>query len=229
MERDELERRRRRMMTEIDLDYAETARWTGRPALSAAVRAALDAVPRHRFVPEDMAEAAYVNHAMPIGHGQTISQPYIVALMTDLLDLTPDHRVLEIGTGSAYQAAILSRLAAWVFSIETVPALAEQARRRLADLGCGNVTVRLGDGWQGWPEQAPFDRIIVTAAPETVPPALIAQLRPGGRMVLPIGPAGFAQSLCVYDKDLDGGLHRHDTLPVAFVPMVKPHRVSRED
>lgn len=218
------------MVEEVEAEVAETSRWTGRAVLSAAVRRALDEVPRHRFVPESLAEAAYVNHALPIGHGQTISQPYIVAIMTELLDLSPDHRVLEIGTGSAYQAAILCRLAGQLFSIEMVPELAEQARRRLAELGCGNVRVRVGDGWEGWPDQAPFDRIICTAAPEILPPKLVEQLTPGGVMVLPLGPpGGFSQSLQVYHKNEHGALHGRDTLPVAFVPMVKTRKGSRSD
>lgn len=222
MKQSELDRRRQRMVDEVEQEYEETVRWTGRSAMSAAVRAALAELPRHRFVPGTMIDIAYVNHAMPIGHGQTISQPYIVAIMADLLDVDPSHRVLEIGTGSAYQAAVLCRLAGQVFTIETVAELAEEAKRRLAELGCGNVTVRLGDGWQGWPEEAPFDRIIATAAPETVPQHLAEQLKPGGRMVLPIGPAGLFQWLRVYDKDQDGRLHGRETLPVVFVPMIKP-------
>lgn len=214
--------RRRRMVDEVAQEYAETAACTGRQAMSPRVRAALAAVPRHLFLPDDRRDMAYVNRAMPIGHGQTISQPFIVALMTDLLDVEPHHRVLEIGTGSAYQAAILSRLAGRVYSIEAIAELAEEARRRLAELGCGNVQVRHGDGWLGWPEEAPFDRIIVTAAPDIVPPRLAEQLAPGGRMVLPIGPVGLAQSLYVCEKSPDGRLRGRDTLPVAFVPMVRP-------
>jgi protein-L-isoaspartate(D-aspartate) O-methyltransferase len=174
-------------------------------------------VPRHRFVPPEMQEAAYDDTALPIGLGQTISQPYIVAFMTEALELKPGDRVLEIGTGSGYQAAVLSLLAREVYSIEIIEALGKKAEARLKQLGYANVRVRIGDGYRGWPESAPFDAIIVTAAPPDVPPTLVAQLGPGGRMVIPVGQ---------YEQDLirlrrtTRGLERESLLPVRFVPMV---------
>jgi protein-L-isoaspartate(D-aspartate) O-methyltransferase len=188
-----------------------------RGVTSPQVLAAMEQVPRHLFVPESERDQAYEDHPLPIGGGQTISQPYVVALMTALLDLTPRSRVLEIGTGSGYQAAVLSRLAAEVYTIEIVPALGERARDTLARLGYGNVRVRLGDGYRGWPEAAPFDAIVLTAAPHSVPPPLIAQLKPGGRLVVPVG--GFDQDLMVLTKAPDGSIKQEKVLPVRFVPM----------
>ena len=176
-------------------------------------------VPRHRFVPDGEGYGAYYNHPLPIGHGQTISQPYIVALMTDLLQLDKEDTVLEVGTGSGYQAAILSELAGKVYSIEIVAPLAERAAKLLRELGYANVEVRAGDGHAGWPEHAPYDSIIVTAAPDEVPQALIAQLKPGGRMAIPVGEGWFAQELLLITKDIDGISHRRDILPVRFVPL----------
>ena len=182
-------------------------------------RRVLDAmreVPRHRFVPEGYRGEAYTDYPLPIGEGQTISQPYIVALMTSLLDLDGDESVLEIGTGSGYQAAVLARLVRQVYSIEILPALGEQARRTLSDLGVTNVEVRVGDGYKGWPEKAPFDGIIVTAAPERVPEPLIQQLKIGGKLVIPVG--NFWQNLLVITKTADG-VEKRTVLPVRFVPM----------
>jgi protein-L-isoaspartate(D-aspartate) O-methyltransferase len=176
-------------------------------------------VPRHLFVPEPVRARAYGDLPLPIGDGQTISQPYIVALMSQLLGAGADHRVLEIGTGSGYQAAVLSLLAKEVFSIELVPRLATDAREKLGKLGYANVTVRAGDGYQGWPEQAPFDRIILTAAPDEIPPALLDQLKPGGRLVAPVGDS--RQQLVVVEKDFNGQLRRRTILGVRFVPMVR--------
>ncbi|HVT61486.1 MAG TPA: protein-L-isoaspartate(D-aspartate) O-methyltransferase [Thermoanaerobaculia bacterium] len=181
------------------------------------VLAAMEQVPRDRFVPEGERRGAYGDHPLPIGFGQTISQPYVVALMSSLAVLTPRSRVLEIGTGSGYQAAVLSRLAGSVYSIEIVPPLAERARRTLAELGFGNVHVRVGDGFRGWPEEAPFDAIVLTAAPPAVPPPLLEQLAPGGRMVLPLG--GVEQDLLVLTKQPDGSITRESVIPVRFVPM----------
>jgi protein-L-isoaspartate(D-aspartate) O-methyltransferase len=181
---------------------------------------AMLAIPRHLFVPEALRSRAYEDYPLPIGHGQTISQPYIVALMTELLDPRKDQRVLEIGTGSGYQAAVLSLLAGQVFSIEIVPELARSSAELLRKLGYRNIFVRAGDGYRGWPEQAPFDRIILTAAPPDIPQALIAQLKPGGRLVAPVGATAFDQELIVVNKTADGKLHRRSSIPVRFVPMV---------
>lgn len=174
-------------------------------------------VPRHRFVPEDQQRRAYNDHPLPIGHGQTISQPYIVALMTQLAAPKPGDRALDVGTGSGYQAAVLAELCKEVFSIEIVEPLAEQAKKRLAELGYKNVQVRAGDGYRGWPEHAPFDVIIVAAAPTHVPQPLIDQLAPGGRLVLPVG--GYPQQLTLITKSADGTIRRRVIAPVLFVPM----------
>ena len=177
---------------------------------------ALRRVERHRFVPPDLQERAYDDGALPIGEGQTISQPYIVSIMTELLKLGGDERVLEIGTGSGYQAAVLAELVSHVYTIEIVERLARQAEARLLALGYGNVTVRLGDGYRGWPEEAPFDAIIVTAAPDHVPQPLVDQLREGGRMVIPVG--GGAQDLVLLVKE-QGKIREEQIIPVRFVPM----------
>ncbi len=178
---------------------------------------ALRKVPRHRFVPPEMLPSAYEDSALPIGLGQTISQPYVVAFMTEALELQPQDRVLEIGTGSGYQAAVLSLLAREVYSMEIVERLGREAEARLKEMGYANVRVRIGDGYRGWPEAAPFDAIIVTAAPPDVPPALVAQLRPGGRMVVPVGR--YVQNLIRLRRTAKG-LERESLLPVRFVPMV---------
>jgi len=179
---------------------------------------AMSRVPRHEFVPVAERDSAYDDMPLPIGHEQTISQPYIVALMTELLDPRPTDRVLEVGTGSGYQAAVLAGLVAEVYSVERVPALADRAAADLARLGYANVHVRHGDGHAGWPEAAPFDAIIVTCAPEAVPPALPAQLKEGGRMVIPVGPCG-DQELVLLHK-IHGVLKHRSVLPVRFVPMI---------
>lgn len=175
--------------------------------------------PRHLFMPPPVRDMAYADRPVSIGHGQTISQPYIVALMTELLDPSKAQKVLEIGTGSGYQAAVLAPLVKHVYTIEIVPDLARQAAELLSKLGHKNVTVRLGDGYRGWPEQAPFDRIILTAAPPEMPQALVDQLRPGGRLVAPIGQA--FQELVVLEKSADGKVKRRTVASVRFVPMVK--------
>lgn len=180
--------------------------------------AAMGRVPRHRFVPASAAGDAYDDSPLPIGHGQTISQPYVVAYMTEALAPEPTHRVLEIGTGSGYQAAVLAELVAEVFTIEIVPELAATARQALSDLGYTNVHTRTGDGYQGWPEAAPFDRIILTAAPPTLPQALVDQLAVGGILVAPVG-SGW-QTMTIVRKTEDG-ITRRETIPVRFVPMVK--------
>jgi protein-L-isoaspartate(D-aspartate) O-methyltransferase len=188
----------------------------GRDITSAAVIDAMRHVPRHRFVPEEERGSAYTDYPLPIGFGQTISQPYIVAFMSQALELTKQHRVLEIGTGSGYQAAVLGELAGEVYTIEIVGPLADRARTTLEELGYANVHVRTGNGYAGWPEAAPFDRIIVTAAPDEVPPALIAQLEPDGLMVVPVGIG--EQVLQVMRKTPEGMVTTR-TLPVRFVPM----------
>ena len=191
----------------------------GRNALDPKVMAAMKQVPRNEFVPSSYGDAAFDNGPLPIGHGQTISQPYIVALMTDLLELEADDIVLEIGTGSGYQTAILSQLCKQVYTIEYVPALADIAKARLERLGYDIITSITGNGYDGWPEHAPFDAILVTAAAREVPPPLVDQLRPGGRMMIPLGGT-FGQDLVLVSKDEDGSLHRRNVLPVAFVPFV---------
>jgi protein-L-isoaspartate(D-aspartate) O-methyltransferase len=182
---------------------------------------ALRKVPRHLFVPEESRRMAYDDHPLPIGLGQTISQPYIVALMTELARVGKDHIVLEVGTGSGYQAAVLSLLAKRVYTIEYLAPLGEAARKRLAELGYDNVEVRIGNGYHGLPEHQPFDGILVTAASEEVPQALIDQLKPGGRLVIPVGPQAETQMLQVLEKDSKGKVSRKDTIPVRFVPLVK--------
>ncbi len=177
---------------------------------------ALLAVPRHLFVPAHLKERAYDDGALPIGEDQTISQPYIVAKMTELLDLKGDEKVLEVGTGSGYQAAVLGRLVREVYTIEIVPSLARQAEERLERLGYDNIRVRLGDGYRGWQEHAPFDAVIVTAAPDHVPPKLVEQLREGGRMVIPVGTVNQHLTLLVKDRD---GVKEERVIPVRFVPM----------
>ena len=183
---------------------------------SDAVLGAISDVPRHRFVPAAHAASAYDDRPLPIGHGQTISQPFIVAYMTEAAEVTPGEKVLEIGTGSGYQAAVLSRLAGEVYSVEIIPALAEGARALLRELGYENVRVKAGNGYEGWAEHAPFDAIVVTAAPDEVPPALVEQLAVGGRMVIPVGSA--EQEMVVITKTRSGVVERR-TIPVRFVPM----------
>jgi protein-L-isoaspartate(D-aspartate) O-methyltransferase len=177
----------------------------------------MEEVPRHLFVPAAERGEAYADHPLPIGRGQTISQPYIVALMTELLAVSRHSKVLEIGTGSGYHAAVLSRVAGAVYTMEIVPSLGEEAGGTLAELGYANVHVRVGDGYQGWPEEAPFDAILLTAAPARIPEPLLAQLKPGGRMVLPLGTV--QQELLVLTKRPDGTVETRNVLPVRFVPM----------
>ena len=186
----------------------------------ARVLESMRVIPRHLFIDESLWLRAYSDGPLPISSGQTISQPYIVALMTELLQLDEHHVVLEIGTGSGYQAAVLSKLVHWVYTIEIVPELGQSAERTLKRLGYDNVTVRIGDGYQGWPEQAPYDRIIVTAAPEEIPQKLVEQLKPGGRMILPVGSQRRGQDLLVLEKDQAGNVNTRQSIPVRFVPMV---------
>ncbi len=210
---------REQMIAEIEAETGETSRLTGRTRLSTRVRAALAKVRREAFVPEAEAPYAYVNAPLPIGHRQTISQPFIVALMTELLDLQPDDVVLEIGTGSGYQAAILAELARRVYTIELIPELAAAARAALQREGYGTIELRCGDGALGWPEHAPFDAIIITAAAPEIPTALFAQLKPGGRMIAPVGPHAWEQRLVLVRKDEDGRVATQDVMAVAFVPL----------
>jgi protein-L-isoaspartate(D-aspartate) O-methyltransferase len=188
--------------------------------MSPPARLAMAKVERHRLIPEGQRDLAYRNHPLPIGSGQTISQPYIVALSADLLNLKGGESVLDVGTGSGYQAAVLAEIAAKVYSIEIIPSLGNDARKRLEELGYGNIEIRIGDGYQGWPEKAPFDGIVVTAAAPNVPPALVAQLKPGGRMVIPVGSDGEIQYLKVVEKRADGGVSEKRVLRVRFVPLV---------
>jgi protein-L-isoaspartate(D-aspartate) O-methyltransferase len=237
---DETKALRDAMVREVELmaaDYARAQRASGgglhgqahkRGArssrmLAPRVLAALRAVPRHLFVPPDLVSDAYLNRPLPIGYGQTISQPFIVALMTDLLDLAPSDRVLEIGTGSGYQTAILARLVDTVFTIEVVGPLAERAQRTFADLGLANIHTRIGDGSLGWPEAAPFDAILVAAAPAEIPAPLIEQLAPGGRLIIPVG--GKAQQLILVEKQRDQSTVLREIIPVCFVPLTR-HETS---
>lgn len=210
----------KRMLEEIEAETRYTASYTGRKSFNGRVMAAMGEVIREKFVPTNQKAFAYYNGPLSIGYGQTISQPYIVALMTDLLELTPTSVVLEIGTGSGYQAAILSRLAKKVYSIEKVSELADAATRRLKELGYANIETRCCNGYQGWAEKAPFDAIIVTAAASHIPPALIDQLKPGGRMVIPVGQPYMHQELMLLVKDQDGKIRTESILGVAFVPLV---------
>lgn len=211
---------RARLVAEVEAMYAQTRLHTGLTAMSPQVRDALAKVERHRFVPGGQLALAYRNHPLPIGSGQTISQPYIVALSTDLIEPRAGQSVLEIGTGSGYQAAVLAEIVSQVYSIELIPALGKEAAERLRTLGYANIEVRIGDGYAGWPEQAPFDGIVVTAAAPQVPQALLDQLKPGGRLVIPVGGAHDTQELLVLTKRADGSVERRSVLPVRFVPLV---------
>ena len=211
---------RARMLAEIDQMYAETRAETGLAAMAPRVRASLGKVERHRLIPQDQAHLAYRNHPLPIGHSQTISQPYIVALSTDLLAAEPSHVVLEVGTGSGYQAAVLAEIVKQVYTIEIVEPLGRAAESRLAALGYKNIEVRIGDGYKGWPEKGPFDGIVVTAAAPRVPQALVDQLKPGGRMVIPIGERWEVQQLLLITRKADGTVQQKNVLPVRFVPLV---------
>ncbi len=191
------------------------------------VLAAIERVPRHRFVPEHLQPYAYDDRPLPIGSGQTISQPYVVALMTQALQLTPESKVLEIGTGSGYQTAILAELAGEVYTVEVREELQARAKRILQELGYQNIHFRVGDGWEGWPEEAPFDAIIVTAAAPEWPQALIAQLAEGGRMVIPVGKEDWSQTLWLVTK-IDGNLIKESLGPVRFVPLIKPSQSAQD-
>lgn len=214
---------RQRMVAEIVDDVMETASQLGRDRLNPHVLDALRSVKRHEFVPPENRRRAYKNRPLPIGHGQTISQPYMVAIMTDLLDLDPGDKVLEVGTGSGYQAAILAELVDRVYSIEIVAPLGKEAGKRLKRLHYDNVDVRIGDGYYGWKQQSPFDAIIVTAAGSHIPPPLIRQLKPGGRMVVPVGSRFMTQELLLVEKNAEGDVTTRQLLPVIFVPLTGSH------
>ena len=219
----EFDAARRKMVEEVSADAAATSSYSGSSALSPRVVAALEKVERHRFVPAALAALAYLNRPLPIGYGQTISQPFVVALMTDLMRVGEGNKVLEIGTGSGYQAAVLAELAGSVYSIEIIEPLGKQAGSLLKSLGYGNVETRVGDGYYGWPEAAPFDAIMVTAAASHVPPPLIKQLKPGGRMVIPLGTQFMTQYLMLVEKKMDGSVITRQILPVRFVPLTGGH------
>ncbi|MFC1589408.1 protein-L-isoaspartate(D-aspartate) O-methyltransferase [Pseudomonadota bacterium] len=204
----------------IESEVRYTAAYIGKSKLDKRVMKAMAEVPREKFVPTHLQVNAYDNGPLPIGHGQTISQPYIVALMSDLLALEPEHRVLEIGTGSGYQTAILAQLCEKVFSVERIAELSNQAVERFERLKYKNIEARVGNGYLGWPEHAPYDGIIVTAAATHIPQPLIDQLKPGGNLVIPVGVARFSQSLALVKKDLKGEIDVKHVLDVAFVPMV---------
>ena len=209
-----------RMITDIESEVHYTRSMIGKDQLDSRVMDVMARVPREEFVPSELKYAAFDNGPLPIGCGQTISQPYIVALMTDMLQLEPGHRVLEIGTGSGYQTAILSLLCERVYSMEVVEELSEVAVQRLQRLGYDNIETSTGNGYDGWPEHAPYDGIIVTAAATHIPPALIEQLKPGGRLVIPVGQPYSHQELILVEKDRNAESHVKSVLGVAFVPLV---------
>jgi protein-L-isoaspartate(D-aspartate) O-methyltransferase len=211
------------MLEAIRSSVLRTAEYTGKTELSERVMQQMATVPRHEFVIPEQQSRAYLNTPLPIAHGQTISQPLIVALMTDFLDPQPNHIILEVGTGSGYQAAILAGLVSQVYSIEIIPELAKSADQVLRRLGYRNVEVRAGDGYLGWPEHAPFDGIVVTAAADRVPPPLLEQLKPGGKLVIPIESPGGHQELLVIEKMPDGSSSSRSVLPVRFVPLTGEH------
>ena len=209
----------KRMLADIEREVAYTSSLIGKSQLDPRVMAAMGKVSREAFVPADLKYLAYDNGPLPIGHGQTISQPYIVDLMTDLLQPEAEHVVLEVGTGSGYQAAILSLLVKKLFTMERVAALGEASRVRLQSLGYSNIEYCTGNGYEGWPAHAPYDGIIVTAAASHIPPALVEQLKPGGRLVIPVGLPHLPQELLLVEKDGAGETHTRDILGVAFVPL----------
>ncbi len=212
---------RQRMIQDIESEVAFTRHMIGRNHLDPGVMEAMREVPREEFVPPELRYAAFENGPLPIGHGQTISQPYIVALMTDLLKLDTGCRVLEIGTGSGYQTAILSCLCEMVYTVEVLPELSDAAKRMFDKLGYDNIRLRVANGYEGWPEHAPYDGIMVTAAATYIPPALTEQLKPGGRLVIPVGRPYHHQELMLVEKDPQGEIHSRDIIGVAFVPMVE--------
>jgi protein-L-isoaspartate(D-aspartate) O-methyltransferase len=211
------------LVEEIKGNVRDTASYLGRSTLDDRVLKVIGEVPRHEFVPDKLRDSAYRNSPLPIGHGQTISQPYIVAIMTALLDPKPTDRVLEVGTGSGYQAAVLAKLVKHVYTIEIIDPLGRLAEKRLKRLGFENVTTRIGDGYYGWQEQGPFDAIVVTAAASHIPPPLLKQLKPGGRMIIPVGSRFLTQQLVLITKNDDDTLQTKQLLPVMFVPLTGSH------
>ncbi len=209
------------LVADIQAEVRATASYTGRDHLKPSVLKAIRTVPRHRFVAPELEASAYLDAPLSIGHGQTISQPYIVALMTDLAEVGGEARVLEIGTGSGYQAAVLAEIVSEVYSVERVATLAASAARCLDELGYNQVHVKAGDGYQGWPEHAPYDAILVTAAVPEPPTPLLEQLKPGGRLVVPLGRPGAKQELTVITRQADGGFAICAVLPVSFVPFLR--------
>lgn len=220
---EQYQNRRDQMIHEIEQDVRATSQYLNKEALTNEVLEALRTVPRHRFVPEEQVTWAYENRPLPIGHGQTISQPYIVAIMTDLLKLRSNHRVLEIGTGSGYQAAILATIVDQVFTVEIVEPLADMAEERFKKLRYDRIHTRKGDGYYGWKSEAPFDAIVVTAAASHIPPPLVRQLKPGGRLMIPVGSRFTVQQLLLVHKDLLGSVTTEQILPVRFVPLTGNH------
>jgi protein-L-isoaspartate(D-aspartate) O-methyltransferase len=218
MQDDSLINLRQQMVQEIAAHASYVSEHTGRASVDERVLAAMGKVPRHEFVPVELKPYAYANVPLPIGYGKTISQPFIVALMTDLLDIQKDDIVLEVGTGFGYHAAILAELARKVFSVEIVEEVAAQARKRLGRLGYDNIEMRVTNGYYGWSEYAPFDKLLVAAAPDLIPPPLLAQLKPGGKMVIPAGLAG-TQQLMLVDKNADGRVSTREILPVRFAEL----------
>jgi len=214
---------RRQMVELIRQDVIDTRQFTSKTVLDPRVMEVMGKVPRHKFVPSRQRSAAYRNHPLPIGYGQTISQPYIVALMTDLLQVRPGQKIFEVGTGSGYQAAVLAEMGAVVYTKEIIKPLALQVRTRLERLGYKNVHASYGDGYHGLQEQAPFDGIVVTAAAGHVPPPLVRQLKPGGRMIIPVGSRFSAQQLLVIEKSPQGTVTTRQILPVIFVPLTGQH------
>jgi len=214
---------RQQMVKLIEADVKATSLYLDKDALDPRVMQAIATVPRHQFVPEDEQVSAYQNRPLPIGHGQTISQPYIVAIMTDLLKVNEQSKVLELGTGSGYQAAVLSRLVDKVFTIEIIEPLGINAKQRLSRLGYDNVQVKIGDGYYGWEEHAPFDAIIVTAAASHIPPPLLNQLKKDGKMIVPVGTPFMTQQLLLVNKQHDGKIVSQQILPVRFVPVTGKH------
>ena len=225
MDKDVFDAQRQHLLAEIEAEALLTASYTERGAFSAAVMAAVGRVPRHEFVPVELKPYAYLNRPLPIGFDKTISQPYIVALMTDVLDLERGDRVLEVGTGAGYQAAILGELVERVYSVDIIGELASGAERRLKRLGYHNVEVRVCNGYYGWPEHGPYDKIIVTAACDLVPPPLMAQLKAGGRMIIPTGIPE-KQALTLVEKSQAGSLSTRDLLPVRFSELEEPDQFA---